>query len=166
MQFASSANTHCILSGEHLPDIINENRKTLRHIHHLRFSPSVFRSPRHPFCFMLPGSLPLPLSSPPPKIKLQRPSTSELSSLVCAFHDGNADDVSSTFCSPSFPPSGSMRAASSRFHGKRGRADVNYRMALIYSVIYEDYFYSILAPSICVSPLCIKQSILVENSWC
>jgi len=44
------------------------------------------RSPR--FLFLLP----------PPKIKLQRPSTSELSSLVCAFHDGDVDDVSSTFC--------------------------------------------------------------------
>lgn len=140
MQSASSANTHCILSGT-LPDIINENRKTLRHIHHLRFSSSVSRSPRPPFRFTFPGGS---LSSPP-KIKLQRPSTSELSSLVCAFHDGDVDDdVSSTFCLFPPSPSGSMRAASSRFHGKRGRADVNCRMALS-PVIYEDYFHSVLA---------------------
>lgn len=124
-----SANTHCILSGT-LPDIINENRKTLRHIHHLRFSPSVSGSAR------------------PPRARFPA---------LCSqgFSHSRRDKITTTvdfwiivprlrfsqrrrrrrifdlLSLPSPAASGSMRAAASfRFHGERGRADVNYRMAL------------------------------------
>lgn len=120
MQFA--ANTHCILSGT-LPDIINENHKTLWHIHYVRFSPSsVSRFPpsasahrRFAYSFRAAHSvLSLSLSSPlRDKITTTdaRASTSELSSLVCAFHDGgDNDDVSSTFCSSRFDGNERARA--------------------------------------------------------
>lgn len=143
MQFA--ANTHCILSGT-LPDIINENHKTLWHIHYVRFSPSsVSRFPpsasahrRFAYSFRAAHSvLSLSLSSPlRDKITTTnaRASTVDFWIIVPRLRFSRRRRqrrriFDLLFLSVRWKRARARRA-SSHFHGKRGRADVNYRIAL------------------------------------